>query len=557
MKAISADPIIIRDVFSKSYIIPEFQRPYSWDKERCDNLWQDIIDFFGENKDKKDRYFLGSIVVTPVSGTSTEALEVIDGQQRLTSLLLLMKALRSHAETFTALEECLYIKNPETGKLMEKLRVSSHVVINDDKDHLERIILKNETNERNFPPKCKIRENYLFFFKQIDEWLKSRGGELKNLILTLLDRVVLLPIKCDSQDDALTLFDTINNRGMALSDIDIFKARLYRNTPKCNQKAFIDEWDAFEIEELDRLFRVLMHIFRAEENIRSKETGIRAFFMEKSKKWANSRLNDYQDVMNRLWVLHSVEEWYGSDEITGLWKIMETYPNQFWQYPLYVFLHKHGAVHSTTGEFELSARKTKQFIALLEATVKFFFIKGLVHNTSNSVKDTVFHVCADIEKEVDFLSRFSSNLKGDYERLSLRLQEKHFVLGRYLPGLVLLSSYLNPKQSKASFSELVLGKYHIEHILPKTGNHYDGWTDEMYKEQLNSLGNLIPLPDKINIAAKNEFFKKKKAIYRKSKIKIQDAIDVARLREWTPEAVVRQQEIKVSRLLEWLKKPIR
>ena len=80
MKAITANPETIREVFSKRYIIPDFQRPYSWDKETCEKLWDDITGFYGTGTTKDDKYFLGNIVINPSAKKTDASWEVVDGQ---------------------------------------------------------------------------------------------------------------------------------------------------------------------------------------------------------------------------------------------------------------------------------------------------------------------------------------------------------------------------------------------------------------------------------------------------------------------------------------------
>lgn len=542
MKAITANPETIRDVFSKRYVIPDFQRPYSWDNEPCEKLWDDIIDFYERKETKEDKYFLGNIVINPASETSQDAWEVVDGQQRLTTLLLLIKALHSHAGTVKALEECLRIKDPLTSDLTDELRVNSFV-ISEDRENLHKIIL-NGTDDM---PKCHLLNNYKLFGEKIDEWWLSRGQTataLNDFILTLLDSIVLLPIHCGSEDDALTIFETINNRGMSLSDADIFKAKLYHNTPKENQGAFIEDWNT--LKNHDWLFRVLMHIIRAQAGDTSKEIAMRSFFTSKS-----NPLGDCIKIMKSLKVINAIDtEWYSNDEIRSLWGIMQTYTNYYWNFPLFIYLHKYGSFDDETGEFALPDKKTEQFIGLLEATIQYFFIKGVVHNSVNAVKDTVFRVCANIEKKGDYLSDYKANIsEGDSIDFAKLIQKNQ--LGRYQRGIVLLSAYLNPNQNKGKFRSFIDSKYDIEHILPKKWNNYDGWTDHIWKEQLNTLGNLIPLSKALNIAAKNEFFNRKKIEYKKSII--QDALDLLDIPEWTPDTLNEKQEEKIERLLAYCK----
>lgn len=540
MKAITANPETIRDIFSKKYVIPDFQRPYSWDNEPCEKLWDDIIDFYDRKETTEDKYFLGNIVINPTFEGAQDTWEVVDGQQRLTTLLLIIKALHSRAGTVKALEECLRMKDPLTSELTDELRVNSYV-ISEDRENLRSIIL----NKIDDVPKCRLSDNYKLLGEKIDGWWHSKGQtaeSLNQLILLLLDSIVLLPIHCGSEDDALTIFETINNRGMLLSDADIFKAKLYHNVPREKQSIFIDEWN--ELEDHDWLFRILMHIIRAERGDSSKEIGMRSFFTAK-----DSPLSDYKRIVKSLKQINAVNNvWYGNDEIFSLWNIMCTYPNYYWNFPLFVFLHKYGLFDEDTNEFSLSDERVPQFVALLEATVQYFFIKGVVYNSVNAVKDTVYRVCVDIEKEKDYLSDYQANISKN-DRLSFADLVRTNMLRRYQRGIVLLVAYLNPNQDKKKFSEFINNSYDIEHILPRKWNHYDGWTEELWQEQLNLLGNLIPLSRSLNIAAKNEFFDRKKIEYEKSVV--QDALDLLDLPEWTPEVLKIKQEEKIKRILSY------
>ena len=537
MKAITASPETIREIFSKKYTIPDFQRPYSWDNEPCEKLWDDIIDFHNQKKGKDDKYFLGNVIINPGPESAQGAWEVVDGQQRLTTLLLLIKALHLHAGTVKALEECLRIKDPLTSELTDEIRVVSFA-ISEDKENLHSVILNNFDNI----PKCNLLSNFELFRSKIDEWWTDNGQSaeaLHSFILVLLDNVVLLPIHCDSEDDALTIFETINNRGMSLSDADIFKAKLYHNTPQGKQGAFIEEWNALTYH--DWLFRVLMHIVRAKAGDSSKEIGMRSFFTTIA-----NPLHDSTNTLTSLKIINAIgNEWYGNDEINSLWGIMNTYPNYYWNFPLFVFLHKYGVFDDTTNEFELAEDYAEQFLDLLKATVRYFFIKGIVHNSVNAVRDTVYRVCVSIEKEKDWLADYSAHIsKSDCHQFSISIKTNQ--LKRYQRGIVLLSAYLNPHQNKKEFSAFVSSKYDIEHILPKKWNNYDGWTDDLWEEKLNTLGNLIPLTKSQNIAAKNEFFDKKKKVYKKSSIR--DAQDLLDILEWTPEALEAKHNEKVIRL---------
>jgi hypothetical protein len=512
MKAIHATPKEVQGVFTNNYIIPDFQRPYSWEREQCETLWDDFTSFMETSATNSiDKYFLGNIVVHPAENGK---FAVIDGQQRLTTLLLLIKSLFSRAGTAKILEGCLRIQNKLTSEMTDELRICSEVIA-DDKDNLTEIILHSvlDTN------KSKLAENYRFFGRKIDEWRNEHSAnEFNTLIETLLYKVVLLPIECGSEDDALTIFETINNRGMSLSDADIFKAKLYHNVSEPERGQFINDWAS--ITNHDWLFRLYMHIVRASNNNTGKEIALRTFFA------SQDALADVVSVMASLKKINAIgsggyeENWAIAD---SLWAILKTYPNQYWNYPLFVFLHKYGTYDDSTG-FALPLGHLNAFNLLCEETVRFYFIKGIVHNAVNAIKDTTFRVCAKIANNDDYIAEYKLAITAsDKAGMLARLDENRY--GRYLRGLVLLTAYLNENQDKIAFAKFVRGNYDVEHILPKKWNNYDGWTETMWESHLNTLGNLMPLEREINISASNEFLKRKKIKYSQSLV--QDALDIS------------------------------
>jgi hypothetical protein len=540
MKAIHADPKDVRKIFSDTYIIPDFQRPYSWNEEQCEKLWEDFADFLDKKQSKEDKYFLGNIVIHE---DKEGAYAVIDGQQRLTTMLLFIKALHNKAATVKALDACLRIKDPLTDELTDKPRIDSRVVANDKNDILN--IINGNFDQIDNSSKFKI--NFNLFDRKLEGWRVTNpdSGKFNDLILTLLDQIVLLPIHCGSEDDALTIFETLNNRGMALTDADIFKAKLYQKAQ--DKEEFIVQWN--NLDDHEWLFRIYMHIKRAQEDDTSKETALRSYFTDSVK----NRLSNCDETMKSLAVIHDItNNWEGSSEVTIFWRILESYPNQYWNFPLYVFLHKYGKID--TDEYNLSDENLKTFIDLLKETTKYLFIEGVVHNSVNTVKDTIFKVCASIEKKEDYLKHYVDNLsENDLTEFNKRIRANQY--GRCQKGLVLLSSALNPQQNQDDFKYLLDGKFDIEHILPKKWNNYDKWIKSSWEENLNTIGNLMPLEKALNISASNEFFERKKLEYQKSKV--QDAKDLTRQGStWYPENLVKNHNEKMERLLKFFNVPI-
>ena len=210
-------------------------------------------------------------------------------------------------------------------------------------------------------------------------------------------------------------------------------------------------------------------------------------------------------------------------------------------------MHKYGTYDETTG-FALSEDYIIDFEKLLEESVKYYFIKGLVDNSVNTIKDVTFRVCAKIALSDSYLSEFHSGITDDDKSIAFSKLSGN-ALSRYLRGIIILTAYLNPNQDKVKLADMLLKKYDIEHILPKSWNHYDGWTELSHKKYINYIGNLMLLERKINIKAQNEYFRKKKEHYKKSDV--QDALDMLSISDsgWVSRKVKEIHLIKLKRLL--------
>lgn len=535
MKTITAKPEDIRTIFSREYQIPMFQREYSWEQEQCETLWDDLIDFHNEN-DKKDKYFLGNIVVHPID--ENEKFSVIDGQQRLTTLLLLIRALFDNAGTVKALEECLKTKDKLSSELTNNIRLNSDVIEN-DKKNLEQIILQGHCDDKN----SRLYINYDMFKNKISDWKQGKtSDELNKLILTFLDNVVLLPILCETEDDALNIFETINNRGLSLSDADIFKSKLYAGIDSSKRGEFIDEWN--DLDDQEDLFRILMYICRAQENDISREKGLRSYFSSKT-----GRLQNTGNVIASLKKINAIIDTKTGIYNDSLWNILESYPNQYWRYPLYVFLHKY-LIWKKDGELFLPEEHYEEYKKLVMLTTAYYFIKGVVYNSVNTVKDTTFKVCAKIEHCDNYLSEYMENMCNDLKIFYNKLESAD--LGRCKRGIILLSGFLNESQSVEDFYDLILNSnIEIEHILPRKWSDNNDWDEQKAKEVMETLGNLAPFEKKLNISASNEFFKKKKKAYKESKFA--DIKDLSKLDKWDYNEVKLREKNIISRIKSFIK----
>ena len=218
------------------FIIPDYQRPYAWTEEECQTLWEDIFEFsFPEGKynqfNNDEEYYLGPVVTFK---NNEGKLEVIDGQQRLTTIMLLLRAFyvrfgsmktEESMKTKELIAKCLW-KTDEFGTAnLNELKIDSEVATDNDKEEFLEILKTGEVKENQ---KSKYANNYRFFQKKIEEFLNEYLDVFSYLPIRILNNCILLPIEADNQNTALRIFSTLNDRGLPLSDADIFKAQFYK-----------------------------------------------------------------------------------------------------------------------------------------------------------------------------------------------------------------------------------------------------------------------------------------------------------------------------------------
>ena len=253
MSKLNVDQKNIKDLLTDKYanfLIPDYQRPYAWGEDECLTLWDDIFTFaFPDNNvgafNKNDEYFLGAIVTYK---NSNDQSEVIDGQQRLTTIMLLLRAFYDKFELMkdTASQDmrkhistCIWMTDEFGNADMANLKIDSEVATDDEKEEFLSIL------KRGLPNKAHSRyaKNYLFFEEKIKSFIAEYASYLPYLPARILNNCILLPIEADSQDTALRIFSTLNDRGLPLADADIFKAQFYKFYEKQGKKSdFIDDW---------------------------------------------------------------------------------------------------------------------------------------------------------------------------------------------------------------------------------------------------------------------------------------------------------------------------
>ncbi len=238
-----ADAIKLLDFIGKSqekqFVIPIYQRVYSWEKEQCKQLWDDIVKTGGN--DQMNGHFIGSIVFVQdgIYTTNYNELLIIDGQQRLTTITLLFIALRDHLSDEVKrkeIEDDYLINSDKDGD--KKFRL---ILSDSDKDTLLSLIDKDRRKPSE--PSLKIVEN----FKLFEEWIRKNTDKLET-IFKGLEKLMIVEIALEKgKDDPQLIFESMNSKGMELAQTDLIRNYIVMETEVEKREGFYNKyWRAME-----------------------------------------------------------------------------------------------------------------------------------------------------------------------------------------------------------------------------------------------------------------------------------------------------------------------
>lgn len=502
---------------NKKFVIPEYQRPYAWSDEPIQVLFDDLSEYtHNTNDDDESTYFLGTIVSYE---NENHEQEIIDGQQRITTLFLLLRAIYTKLEKSgseadflkSQIVPTIWKQNPTTGEVdFDKILITSRVMGDEGNQEFANILITGQSDEKS---NSNYAKNYRLLQQLVDEYAAEQPLAFYSFISNILNRAILLPITADTQDTALTIFSTLNDRGLALSDADIFKAKIYNHLDQIGKKNFIERWQQLDEEasnageSIQKLFYYYMFYLRAKENDRKTTTpGIRKYYAKNNfeRLYSDDIMENLNTILN-LWIVinnrNAVdnEKWSENREIKQILDALTSYPNEFWKYPVVIYYLHYHQNDTFEDEFLLFV---KRLLAVLSA-------RYIVTPTINAVKTGILNLNAEIIKSPQPKFDFS---KVDEKELSDKIKNAHRNTVRMILKII---AYQHQ-------ADLLPEKWEIEHILPQKwqSSYFSTSTDSEVKELVEHIGNKIPFEKKPNIIASNGYFAKKKESYNKSKVEI-------------------------------------
>ena len=524
----------------EKFLIPEYQRPYAWTDEQVITLFDDLKEY--TNNQNESSYFLGCIVSFT---NENKEQEIIDGQQRITTLLLLLRAIHKKLQKMSdSKEKENFIRQiePAIWKIDELTSVADYTTVLIESKVMEvkyNQILESilKTGKTQLGSKDRYSVNYNLLVKLLDEYAISETLNFYKFINNVLNKTIVLPIKADTQETALTIFSTLNDRGLPLSDADIFKAKIYNKIDEKDKMGFVDKWKNIALraenvdESVQKLFYYYMFYLRAIDKDKNTTTpGLRKYFAENSfsRLYKDNLMKNLEDVLEFWEVVNCREQkdakWTSDLEILSILDILSSYPNEFWKYPVIIYYLE----NKDTENFE------EIFLSFLRKLFVNLFRVYVVSPTINSVKASILTLNSSILHD-DKLSFEFKKVTEDELKNSLKHLHRNAVR-----MLLKLLAYNTDGQN-----ELLPYSWEIEHILPvKWQTSYFNSNKDEVNELIETIGNKIPFEKKLNTVASNGYFAKKQEQYKKSNIQIAKAMSDKGIKDWKLEEI-RERNIRI------------
>lgn len=523
--------------------IPEYQRGYSWTTMHCDKLWQDIEAFIDSGAD--DPYFFGTIII---DCSTDNCLNLIDGQQRTTTFLLLLKALqlrlkealdtiqvgpdtralymglsKSQDAIYTILYKANDVKQVEIQDDWNKAKgitILENKSINElYKDDFQNIIeaetyVEAEKAVHKIPRKQKDNKytnffrNFKYFYEKL---LLYSESNLNNFAKIFLGKCQIIEIKSWQIEQAITMFNSLNSTGMPLSDADIISAQLF--SKEDDKDTFIDKWQGItllanqlsqrKVMNIDAVLQQFMYINRAKNNhygLNQVTTpGIRKYYTI-----------EHSELLNEPMALCDSFE-----KILQTWNKIKDYPiiklllkfNENFKMFLMAYLYRFDVNDLCPEDVQPIAECLLRLFAIIEVGDVGFSssnFKTFLFNENFRLVDEnydIYQIEADFSKHIEVTWKKEDVL--DY----LKEYDKNI--------LVFLNEYLYAKEQNRNFD--FDDRVNVEHIMPASGHNIEAIrmdahikTKEEFDALANLLGNKILLEEDINKSISNDWFKTKK-----------------------------------------------
>lgn len=548
---IEANKGILKKIFSEEFwfIVPQYQRPYVWQEENIQELIDDLYYAF-ENKQNSE-YFLGALVLKRTTEKEFREYEILDGQQRLTTLCMMMAVIRDlikKPQYKYTLSQMIYQEENELLKVPSRNRIKYNTR-DKVKDFVKDYIIANGSTRKrdlvNYHEDTNISVSNMAKAISTMHTIFENKENLEAFAVFLLNNVLFIYVSTDNTEDAFRLFTILNDRGIPLSNADILKSINIGEIGEEDLDEYSKHWEYLE-EKYHKGFDRFLSFVRTillknkpssnlldeyEKNIYQKN------ILKKGKNTIDF-LIELDGIYDKIIDLNDENL---SNEYKNLVTIMK------------LGLHSDEWIPTVLSYFlKFEYYNLDEFIKKLE----YKFIGDLMSNVSPSKRrenlNNIIKTIEIVSKEnIDIL--FENRELFDIDKNIFRKNINGDIYGKkYTKYLLLKMEYLMNDNSVylSNYKEIS-----IEHVLPQNPLKKSHWrrdfTEEQRKLWTNKLSNLVLISNKKNVKLANLDFKKKKEEYLKNRMDVFNSskIFLDKSSKWDETNLRNRQNIMVNMLI--------
>ncbi len=555
---IQAKELPLYKVFSNDFVfkIPLYQRPYAWTTEEAEQLLEDLVAASEETKkdiDDINSYFLGSIVL--IKSEVQPNAQIVDGQQRLTTLTILLSVLRELLPTEEShdVAEFIYQKAKKIGITKENqyrltLRDKDASFFREYIQDAFGISKLRDINISKYSDSCKnIKKNAFIFLERLQKYDSEQLCRLTQFIVT---RCCLVIITTPDFDSAYRIFSVMNNRGLNLSIADILKAEIIGNISPEMQDRYGVKWENAEeklgLDSFKNLFSYIrMILFKSKprksiikELLKEAQPNITEFPQE----FIDKNLIPLSDALYDIKHQKYDENNHLDTEINRIFYWLLWIDNSDWIPPAILYLSQNYHHPELLIRFFTDLERLASGLMIYRANIDWRIarygklLNAIENNTDLYTSDSPLQLTPEENKDI------INQLNGD---IYLVRKIRMYVLIR------LNDAISNPKITYSQYPT-------IEHVLPQNppqGSEWEQWfpSQEEREKYLHRLGNLVLLSASKNSEAQNFDFIEKQKKYFTTKSGVSPfalTTQVLTQSKWTPQIVEQRQKDAVDKLKE-------
>lgn len=569
-----ADSLKISKVFSSGgdvhYVLPHFQREYAWEKENWQTLLNDVIGLYDAyTPDKEPEHFMGALVVIN-DGTRNgvvPAFKLVDGQQRLTTISLMLSALgqiteNSHPPLYKRVRKLL-VNSDESDLLFFKLIPTTKY---GDRDAYL-ALLRGE----NFPEgiDSKIPDAYRFFYKELGNRIKATTIDPERLFLVLANSLQVVFIDLDQGERPYEIFESLNAKGKPLSQADLVRNYIAMKMPEKRQGDLFNKyWSKIEtlLQEkrtvgrsgLGELTAFLRHYLTMRNGVLCNERHVYERFRDRIE---SEKMSD-ADFEKEIATLKSFAEYYdyllrpeheANLDIRNMLKrlnIMEVST----AYPFLMM------VYEAYNEKRVTQKEFLEILSIVENYIVRRYLIGEPTNYTNKMFPTLWReisstTVVDTLKKIIITKNYPSNSTIRRDLLTEQLYDRRSqTRGKIVLILESVNRHLSIKNHSGGYT-ILDDTATIEHIMPQTlspewKEHLGKNWEQVYKDYLDTLGNLTLVTQEWNSGLSNSAYSNKKARLSSHALKINSEYFSKEILSWNDKSIQERTSFLTDRILE-------